>query len=378
MSDAGEERQSSAARRRRRRRRGASATGRAPQAQSQSQAQGSARPGTRNATRSAPPADGGAPSQRARRARGAPVSSAANARAARPARPAARAASPAALPPSSAPSAADARLTAHELADAQNEERRHANLRRLRLLVLLASALPAVVLGVIVGAAAGVVAGAVVAAAVCAALATASSTGSMWFALRLVGGTEVAHGALPALVNQVEGLSATIGVAPPDLRLVDDPVANACTLAGRRGHAVLVVTSGLLQRLGLIEMEGVVAHELVHLKRRDALVSSVGISTAGVLAWLTGRDRLVHVAIGRGREYGADQAAALAVRYPPGLRDALASMGGRPSGDGSPFTGRRWAATRWIWIDPMVGAVDRAPVGELDSIAVRVDALAEW
>jgi Zn-dependent protease with chaperone function len=137
------------------------------------------------------------------------------------------------------------------------------------------------------------------------------------------------------------------------------------------------VTSGLLERLGLIEMEGVVAHELVHVRRRDAAVSAVAIATAGVVAWATGRDGLVHLAVGRGREFGADQAAAVAVRYPLGLRDALASMGGRPSGRESPFSGRRWAVTRWIWIDPMVGAAEQAPLGELDATDVRVDALAE-
>ncbi len=269
---------------------------------------------------------------------------------------------------------------AHELADTQNEERRRRNILRLRVIATLAGATPAVVLGVVVGFAAGPVVGAAVAVCVFLVVTLLVAARSLAFALRLVGGVPVVEGALPALVNQVEGLCATLGVAQPDLRLLDEPVANACALAGGGGRAVLVVTTGLLDRLGLIEMEGVLAHELVHVRRREASVSAVAIATAGVVAWATGRDGLVHLAVGRGREFGADQAAVLAVRYPPGLHDALASLGGRPSGPGSPgspFSGRRWAATRWIWTDPDLGASERAPLGELDATAVRLEALAE-
>jgi heat shock protein HtpX len=234
-------------------------------------------------------------------------------------------------------------------------------------------------LGVVLGFALGPVAGVVVAAVVAVAVALFLFRRARVIALAVIGGRRLPVGTLPALVNQVEGLSATIGVARPVLWLVDDPVPNACAFAGRTGAAVLVVTSGLVDRLGLIEMEGVLAHELVHVKRHDAVVSAVAVATAGVVARLTGHDGLVHWAVGRGREYGADRAAALAVRYPPGLHDALAaiSLGPRPGGD-SVFTGRRWAATRWVWIDPMVGAPERTPVGELDATDVRVAALAEY
>jgi heat shock protein HtpX len=384
MSEAGEQRPSGGSRRRRRWR-GGSTAGRSPQA-----SQG--RTGGQGGQRGAPSGSRGGARSGGNRARppretgsGAPPGgsgsrSASKARDQRNARPAPVHAGKA-REPSAAPSAASngaARLGVHELADARNEARRRANRRRRRALALGAAAPPAIVLGVVIGVVGGPVGGVVTAVVILLALAFGVSAGSMGFVLRLVGGTAVHEGALPALANQVEGLCGTLGVAQPELRLVDDPVANACALAGRRGRAVLVVTSGLLDRLGLIEMEGVVAHELVHVKRGDASVSSLAVATAGVVAWVTGNDSLVHLAVGRGREFGADQAAALAVRYPPGLRDALASMGGRPSGRDSPFTGRRWAATRWVWIDPMVGATDRAPLGELDATAVRIDALAEW
>ena len=281
---------------------------------------------------------------------------------------------------------------AHERADAENVARVRANTRRVKLLTAGAAAVPAVVLGVVVGIVVGTVAGAGAAVAACVVAVLFVHVRALPIALRLVGAVPVADGALPALANQVEGLCATIGVSPPELWLVDDPVANSCALAGPGPREVLVVTSGLLERMGLIEMEGVVAHELVHLKRRDAAVSSVALASVGLVSWLTGRDALVHRAVGRGREYGADQAAALAVRYPPGLHAALASMGGpagEPAGEpaggqrgqrgrASAFAGRRWAATRWIWIDPMVGDREAAPDGELDATRARMDALAQW
>lgn len=234
----------------------------------------------------------------------------------------------------------------------------------------------AVVLGLAVGAIAGVVAGVVVLALVALWLAR----GAVPLALRVVGGRPVEEASVPALANLVDGLCATFGVHPPQLWLVDDAVPNACALAGTSGRAVLVVTSGLVERLGLIEMEGVVAHELAHVKCHDAAVSAVAVATVGVAARLTGRDAWVHRAVGHGREYAADRRAVLGVRYPPGLRDALAVMAdGPPPGPGSVFTGGRWAATRWVWIDPMVGQHhEPTPVGELDATELRRDALAEW
>jgi Zn-dependent protease with chaperone function len=254
-----------------------------------------------------------------------------------------------------------------------------ANRRRVQFLCTGAAVVPALVLGVVVGVLAGPVAGVVVAVVAGVAVATFLVRRSVSVALAIIGGRPVADEDHLALVNLVEGLCATVGVARPDLWLVEDAVPNACTLAGHGGRAVLVVTTGLIDRLGLIEMEGVVAHELAHVKRHDAIVSAVSIATAGVVARATGHDQLVHRAVGRGREYAADRAAVLAVRYPPGLHDALASFAGGPRpGATSGFTGRRWAATRWVWIDPMVGCEEAAPVGELDATTVRRAALDEW
>ena len=166
--------------------------------------------------------------------------------------------------------------------------------------------------------------------------------------------------------------------------MVADPVPNACAL-GTDPAAALVVTSGLLDWTGLMEMEGVVAHELAHIKRHDAAVSAVALAVVGPLGWLTGNDAWLHRAVGRGREYRADQLGAALVRYPPGLHDALESFesyetahGGAGSTARSVFGGRRSAMSRSLWIDPSVGPRQASVTGELDATRVRIEALAEW
>jgi Zn-dependent protease with chaperone function len=253
-----------------------------------------------------------------------------------------------------------------------------ANRRRARLLLGVAGGVPAVVLGVIGGLAAGPVVAVAVAVVVLVGLTWAVSATATRIAVSVVGGRPVAPDELPGLANVVDGLCATLGVPAPRLLLVDDAVPNACTLGRRPGDAVLVVTTGLLGRLDLIETEGVVAHELVHVKLHDTAVSSLAVTVLLPLTRITGRSQTLHTAVGRGREFRADQDGVAAVRYPPGLASALGSMidGPYPAA-GSVFTGWRWAATRWIWIDPMVGQRSVTTVGDLDTTSVRRDALVE-
>lgn len=254
-----------------------------------------------------------------------------------------------------------------------------ANRRRAVVLAVVAGAVPGLVLFLAVGVAVGPVVGAVVGVVVAAVVAIVVSRRATGLVLRLVGGGPLDEDDEPRLANLVGGLCATFGVPRPTLWLVSDPVPNACSLGRRPSSSVLVVTDGLLDRLGLIETEGVVAHELAHVKRHDTAVAEVGVVLCYPLAGLTGGDRLVHRALGRGREYRADQVAAATVRYPPGLRDALEAIEkAPPPGADSVFSGRRWRATRWLWIDPMVGARDAAVEGELDATSVRRAALSEW
>jgi Zn-dependent protease with chaperone function len=254
-----------------------------------------------------------------------------------------------------------------------------ANRRRARLLFAAGGVVPGLLLGVVLGALLGPIVGAVAGVVALVVVALSIERSARTVALRALGGSPVDEDDHPRLANLVEGLCASFGVAKPELWIVADHVPNACTVGDRRGRNVLVVTTGLEDRLGLIEMEGVVAHELAHVKRGDPVVSAAAVAVLGPLVRLTGNDRLVHAALGRGREYRADQLAALTVRYPPGLGEALdvLQQGPAPAAT-SVFTGRRWAITRWLWVDPMVGDRGVAAPGELDATAVRRSALAEW
>ena len=136
----------------------------------------------------------------------------------------------------------------------------------------------------------------------------------------------------PRLSNVTEGLCATFGLSMPSFHVVDDDVPNACALGRDARRSDLVVTTGLLRRVDPIELEGVIAHELAHVKRGDNGVSCVGIT----LASLFGGETMLRRCVGANREYRADVVGASAVRYPRGLLDALrAMMDAPPPAEGS-------------------------------------------
>jgi heat shock protein HtpX len=166
------------------------------------------------------------------------------------------------------------------------------------------------------------------------------------------------------LNNVAEGLSIAAGVPPPKVYVIDDPEINAFATGKNPEHASIAVTTGALQKLNRSELEGVVAHELSHVRNRDVefmtfiavLVGLVSILSHIILrwAWFTprsrgrGRDRggsgleivvlilglilailapiavaLIQFAINRRREYMADASGAELTRYPEGLASAL-------------------------------------------------------
>jgi Zn-dependent protease with chaperone function len=237
---------------------------------------------------------------------------------------------------------------------------------------------PALVVGVVLGLAVSILAGAIGGAVVFVAVALAVPRLATRIALAVVGARSPRPGELPRLRNLVDGLCPTFGLRPPALMVVDDDVPNACSVGSGPDHGVLVVTSGVERSLDLIEMEGLVAHELAHLKRADVVVSAVAVAVLAPFVWVSGSDWLLHRVVGFGRELLADQVAVRAVRYPPGLSAALEKLetGVAPLA-GSLFSGRRLAMSRWLWIDPSVGRRDEDPMGDLDLTVVRIGALAE-
>lgn len=188
---------------------------------------------------------------------------------------------------------------------------------------------------------------------------------SYWFSdklvLRMTGAQPVTKAQAPELYNIVENLAITAGLPMPKVYIVHDPAPNAFATGRDPEHAVVAVTTGLLQILNKNELEGVVAHEMAHIGNRDMLVMTVAVVLAGFVAILAdflsralfmgggdNRDRsplflilgiagiilapiaaqLIQLAISRKREYLADATGALLTRYPEGLASALEKISG--------------------------------------------------
>jgi heat shock protein HtpX len=263
-----------------------------------------------------------------------------------------------------------------------SEEDRAAAANSRRALGICAA--PSVVLGLVLGAVLGAVVGPLIGVIV---FVVVAALGTVWFrsraphvVVRALGARPSDPGEHPRVHNLVEGLCATMGLPRPAIYVVTDSNPNALAVGREPRLAALVVTSGLDESLSLVELEGVLAHELVHIKRRDTATAGAAVAVIAPLAALTGSGAgLVRALVGPGREFIADQRAASIVRYPPGLGSALESMTLAPASGSSwpPGPGRTAAITRWLWIDPMVGTRTESTEGNLDDTGVRAAALAE-
>jgi heat shock protein HtpX len=166
--------------------------------------------------------------------------------------------------------------------------------------------------------------------------------------------------------NLVEGLIIAAGLPKPRLYVVDDPAPNAFATGRNPKHAALAVTTGLLEKMNRVELEGVIAHELSHVKNYDILVTTVAVTAVGAVAlmadlglrflWFGGRAgrrdnndsgpiglilvilafallilapfaaQLMQFAMSRRRELLADASGVQLTRYPPGLISALEKL----------------------------------------------------
>jgi len=160
----------------------------------------------------------------------------------------------------------------------------------------------------------------------------------------------------PKLHNLVEGLTIAAGMPKPDLYVIEEPAPNAFATGRNPENSSVAVTTGLLEITNRVELEGVLAHELSHIKNRDMLVGTLTATLVGVVALISGWMRramfwgggrrkggapvvlivaivgailaplvaqMIRFAVSRRREYLADADGALLTRYPPGLASAL-------------------------------------------------------
>ena len=162
-------------------------------------------------------------------------------------------------------------------------------------------------------------------------------------ALTTAGAKLVEKKDLPELYRLVENLSITAGIPTPKIYLITDPAANACATGRKPETASIAVTTGLLQILSKQELEGVIAHELSHIKNYDIRIMTLVVvlfrrgnsqdsQQATVILFFIGIllailsplfAQLIKFAVSRSREYLADASASLLTRYPDGLAQAL-------------------------------------------------------
>ena len=192
-----------------------------------------------------------------------------------------------------------------------------------------------------------------------------------------LGGERVDREREARLVNLVEGLSVTAGLAVPEIRVIEDPARNLIVLGSQPSSVVLFCTRGLLEDLDRIELEGLLSHELAHIRRGDTGVAALATRACGLLAgFSSGAPRLVVRLAGSTREAYADFAGARITRYPPGLAAALTKLDAgpvRPAG----IDRRTARLTAGLWCAPFEEARPKTPVAGLLSLSERAAALNE-
>jgi heat shock protein HtpX len=192
------------------------------------------------------------------------------------------------------------------------------------------------------------------------------------------------------LHNVVEGLCIAAGLPKPRVYIIDDAAPNAFATGRDPKHAAVAVTTGLLEKMNRIELEGVLAHELSHVKNYDILVSTLAVTMVGVVVlisefglrflWWGGprqRDhdnqggpgagailallglallvlaplaaKLMQFAVSRRRESLADVSGVALTKYPPGLISALEKLR-----DDQTVVHSASSATAHLWIEAPV------------------------
>ncbi len=189
--------------------------------------------------------------------------------------------------------------------------------------------------------------------------------GSYWFSdklvLRMYKAQEVTESQAPELYGIVKSLALRGGLPMPRVYVIPQDTPNAFATGRNENHAVVAVTEGILRILSRDELEGVIAHELTHIKNKDMLIGSIAATLAGAIVMLAnmaqwaamfggaGRDSdegghggviglilmailapiaatIIQMAISRSREFMADAGGAAISGKPLGLAGALEKL----------------------------------------------------
>jgi len=187
--------------------------------------------------------------------------------------------------------------------------------------------------------------------------------GSYWFSdkivLKMYHAQEVSESSAPGLFSIVRNLALKAQLPMPRVYIIPEEAANAFATGRNEKHAVVAVTEGIMKILNKEELEGVIAHELSHIKNRDMLIGSIAATLAGAIVMLAhmaqwaaifggGRSddddgggiigliamailapiaaALIQMAISRSREYLADASGAGITKNPYGLAGALEKL----------------------------------------------------
>jgi len=186
--------------------------------------------------------------------------------------------------------------------------------------------------------------------------------GSYWFSDKIVlsmyKAREVSEGEAPELYSIVKNLALRAGLPMPRVYIVPGDTPNAFATGRNERHAVVAVTEGILRILNRDELDGVLAHELTHIKNKDMLIGSIAATLAGAVMMLASMAKwaaifgvggdddegggifglilmailapiaamLIQMAISRSREYLADEGGARISGKPYGLAGALEKL----------------------------------------------------
>jgi len=223
-------------------------------------------------------------------------------------------------------------------------------------------------------------------------MAAVMNFGSYWFSdkivLRMYNAQEITREVHPTFYGMVERLAGRAGLPMPKVYIIPDDSPNAFATGRNPEHAAVAATDGILRVLTMDELEGVMAHELAHVKNRDILISSIAATFAGAISMLgnmlqwgamfgAGRSddedsggggligslamaiiapiaaMLIQMAVSRSREYLADASGAQICGRPLALAGALRKL--HNASQSIPMLDARPATAHMFIVNPLTG-----------------------